>query len=254
MNTREVKDNAFQKGGGRYLYADYTPLEQNIDFLAQLKDFASLSGIIFQTHNDFELLRIVLANAESLESEIVSSIDQLSNALGNTFGNFNIRYNEPLRERYSLPSEADPFVIASSSLKSNIIQAREIFLKQSDNYRRYIYSRIEQSLSSGLVPLNELISRGYEKLPYIMTSNLQKGLHISIDDTVGDSKHYNILLTNTLPPNSSSTYGNTNSISYSLSIRSIELEFWNQRRKVSDFGLKDIMIPVGLKTPITKKL
>ncbi|MDQ3968484.1 MAG: hypothetical protein M3275_08830, partial [Thermoproteota archaeon] len=33
-----------------------------------------------------------------------------------------------------------------------------------------------------------------------------------------------------------------------------EIEFWNQRRKVSDFGLKDTMIPVGLKTPITKKL
>jgi hypothetical protein len=253
MNTREANGNTFQKGG-RYLYADYTPLEQNIDFLSQLKDFASLSDIIFQAHNDFELLRTVLANAESLESEIVSRIDQLSSALGNTFGNFNIRYNEPLRERYSLPSQADPFVIASSSLKSSIIQSREVFLKQSDNYRRYVYSRIEQSLSSALEPLNELISKGYEKLPYTMTSNLQKGLQISIDDTVGDSKHYNILLTNTLPPNNSSTYGNTNSISYSLSIRSIELEFWNQRRKVSDFGLKDIMIPVGLKTPITKKL
>jgi hypothetical protein len=253
MNTREANGNTFQKGG-RYLYADYTPLEQNIDFLSQLKDFASLSDIIFQAHNDFELLRTVLANAESLESEIVSRIDQLSSSLGNTFGNFNITYNEPLRERYSLPSQADPFAIASSSLKSSIIQSREVFLKQSDNYRRYVYSRIEQSLSSALEPLNELISKGYEKLPYTMRSDLQKGLQISIDDTVGDSKHYNILLTNTLPPNNSSTYGNTNSISYSLSIRSIELEFWNQRRKVSDFGLKDIMIPVGLKTPITKRL
>ena len=253
MNTREARGNISQKGG-RYLYADYTPLEQNIDFLSQLKDFASLSDIIFQAHNDFELLRTVLANAESLESEIVSRIDQLSSALGNTFGNFNIRYNESLGKRYSLPSQADPFVIASSSLKSNIIQSREVFLKQSDTYRRYIYSRIEESLSRALEPLNELISKGYEKLPYIMTSNLQKALQISIDDTFGDRRRYNILLTNTLLPNSSSTYGNINSISYSLSISSIELEFWNQRRKVSDFGLKDIMIPVGLKTPITKKL
>src|ERR671925_1063115 len=253
MNTREARGNISQKGG-RYLYADYTPLEQNIDFLSQLKDFASLSDIIFQAHDDFELLRTVLANAESLESEIVSRIDQLSSTLGNTFGNFNIRYNESLGKRYSLPSQADPFVIASSSLKSNIIQSREVFLKQSDTYRRYIYSRIEESLSRALEPLNELISKGYEKLPYIMTSNLQKALQISIDDIFGDRRRYNILLTNTLLPNSSSTYGNINSISYSLSISSIELEFWNQRRKVSDFGLKDIMIPVGLKTPITKKL
>jgi hypothetical protein len=54
MNTREARGNISQKGG-RYLYADYTPLEQNIDFLSQLKDFASLSDIIFQAHNDFEL-------------------------------------------------------------------------------------------------------------------------------------------------------------------------------------------------------
>ena len=253
MNTGEGKGNNFRKGG-RYLYADYTPLEQNIDFLSQLKDFSSLSDIIFQAHNDFEHLRSVLANAESLESEIVSKIDQLIGALGDIFGNFGLRYNEPLRERYSIPSEADPFVIASSTLRSNFVHSREVFLKQSDSYRRYIYSRIEGSLSSALEPLNELISKGYEKLPYLMTSNLQKGLKISIDDTFGDSKHYNILLINTLPSNNSSLSENTSSISYSLSIRSTEIEFWNQRRKVSDFGLKDIMIPVGLKTPIIKKL
>src|SRR5918995_403174 len=209
MKTGERTGNNFRKGG-RYLYADYTPLEQNIDFLSQLKDFSSLSDI---------------------------------------------RYNEPLRERYSIPTEADPFVIASSTLRSNIVHSREVFLKQSDSYRRYIYSRIEGSLNSALEPLNELISKGNEKLPYIMTSNLQKGLKLSIDDTLGENKHYNILLINTLRPNSSSLSENTTtSISYSLSVRSTEIEFWNQRRKVSDFGLKDIMIPVGLKTPLTTKL
>jgi hypothetical protein len=254
MITGEGKGNNNFRKGGRYLYADYTPLEQNIDFLSQLKEFTSLSDIIFQAHNDFEHLRAVLANAESLESEIVSKIEQLGSTLGDILGNFGIRYNEPLRERYSIPSEADPFVIASNTLRSNIIHSREVFLKQSDSYRRYIYSRIEGSLSSALEPLNELLSKGYEKLPYIMISNLQKGLQISIDNTFGDNKHYNILLTNTLPQSSSSLFENTTSISYSLSVRSTEIEFWNQRRKVSDFGLKDIMIPVGLKTPITRRL
>ena len=254
MKTGESKGNTFRRGGGRYLYADYTPLEQNIDFLSQLKDFSSLSDTIFQAHNDFERLKSVLANAESLESEIVSKIDQLGSALVDIFSNFGTTYNEPLRERYSIPSEADPFVIASNTMRSNIIHSREVFLKQSDSYRRYIYSRIEGSLSSAIEPLNELISKSYEKLPYILISNLQKGLKISVDDTFGDSKRYNILLINTLPPNSISLSENGPSLSYSLSVRSTEIEFWNQRRKVSDFGLKDIMIPVGLKTPITKKL
>jgi hypothetical protein len=102
--------------------------------------------------------------------------------------------------------------------------------------------------------LNELLTKSYEKLPYTMTSRIQKGLKISIDDSFGDTKRYNIVLVNTLPPNSSDIPENTTSLSYSLSVRSTEIEFWNQRRKVSDFGLKDIMIPVGLKTPITKKL
>jgi hypothetical protein len=181
-------------------------------------------------------------------------MDQLINTIGDTFSNFGSQHNEPLRERYSIPTEADPFVIASSTLRSNIIHSREVFLKQSDSYRRYIYSRIEGSLSSALEPLNELITKSYEKLPHTMTSSLQKGLKISIDDSFGDSKHYNIVLINTLPPNSSNISENTIFLSYSLSVRSTEIEFWNQRRKVSDFGLKDIMIPVGLKTPITKKL
>src|ERR687890_1376478 len=222
MRTGEGNGNNFRKGG-RYLYADYTPLEQNIDLLSQIKDFSNLSNIIFQAHNDFEHLRSVLANAESLESEIVSKIDQLASALVDIFGNFGIRYNEPLRERYSIPSEADPFVIASSTLRSNIIHSREVFIKQSDSYRKYIYSRIEGSLSSALEPLNELISKSYEKLPYVMSSQLQKGLQISIDNILGDNKHYNILLINTLPPNSFSLSENTStSVSYSLSIRSTE--------------------------------
>src|SRR5919112_1572912 len=253
MKTGEGTVNSSSKRG-RYLYADYSPLEENIDFLSQLRDFSSLSDMIFQAHNDFEQLRSVLANAESLESEILSKIDQLINTIGDTFSNFGSQHNEPLRERYSIPTEADPFVIASSTLRSNIIHSKEVFLKQSDSYRRYIYSRIEGSLSSALEPLNELLSKGYEKLPYVMTSNLQKGLQISIDHTFGDNKHYNIVLTNTLPQNGSNLAEDTaTSISYSLSIRSTEIEFWNQRRKVSDFGLKDIMIPVGLKTPITKR-
>lgn len=253
MKTGEGTVNSSSKRG-RYLYADYSPLEENIDFLSQLRDFSSLSDMIFQAHNDFEQLRSVLANAESLESEILSKIDQLINTIGDTFSNFGSQHNEPLRERYSIPTEADPFVIASSTLRSNIIHSREVFLKQSDSYRRYIYSRIEGSLSSALEPLNELITKSYEKLPHTMTSSLQKGLKISIDDSFGDSKHYNIVLINTLPPNSSNISENTIFLSYSLSVRSTEIEFWNQRRKVSDFGLKDIMIPVGLKTPITKKL
>ena len=253
MKTGEGTVNSSSKRG-RYLYADYSPLEENIDFLSQLRDFSSLSDMIFQAHNDFEQLRSVLANAESLESEILSKIDQLINTIGATFSNFGSRHNEPLRERYSIPTEADPFVIASSTLRSNIIHSREVFLKQSDSYRRYIYSRIEGSLSSALEPLNELITKSYEKLPHTMTSNLQKGSKISIDDSFGDSKHYNIVLINTLPPNSSNISENSVFLSYSLSVRSTEIEFWNQRRKVSDFGLKDIMIPVGLKTPITKKL
>ena len=253
MKTGEGTVNSSSKRG-RYLYADYSPLEENIDFLSQLRDFSSLSDMIFQAHNDFEQLRSVLANAESLESEILSKIDQLINTIGDTFSNFGSRHNEPLRERYSIPTEADPFVIASSTLRSNIIHSREVFLKQSDSYRRYIYSRIEGSLSSALEPLNELITKSYEKLPHTMTSSIQKGLKISIDDSFGDSKHYNIVLINTLPPNSSNISENTIFLSYSLSVRSTEIEFWNQRRKVSDFGLKDIMIPVGLKTPITKKL
>ncbi|MFL6510896.1 MAG: hypothetical protein ACJ700_06890 [Nitrososphaera sp.] len=253
MIRGEDTDNNFRKGG-RYLYADYTPLEQNIDFLSQLKDFSTLSDTIFQAHNDFELLRSVLANAESLESDVISRIDQLTGTLGDIFGNFGSLYNEPLRERYSIPTEADPFVIASSTLRSNIIHSREVFLKQSDSYRRYIYSRIEGSLNSALGPLNELTSKSFEKLPYTMTANLQKGVKIVIDETSSDNKRYNVLLISTLPPGSSNLFEHDNSISYSLTVRSSEIEFWNQRRKVSDFGLKDIMIPVGLKTPITKKL
>ena len=253
MKTQEGQSNTFQKGP-RYLYADYTPIEQNIDFLSELKNFANLCDTIFRAHNNFEFLRTVLANAESFESEILSNIDQLSSTIVEVFGNFNTRYNEPLRKRYPLPSQADPFVIATSSLKTSIIHSREVFLKQSDNYRRYVYSRIEDSLGSALEALNELLSKGHEKLPHTMTSNLEKGLQISVDDTYGDNKHYNILMTNRLSLDSSSTFGGTNFISYSLSIRSTELEFWNQRRKVSDFGLKNVMIPVGLRTPITKKL
>ena len=56
MKTGERTVDSSSKRG-RYLYADYSPLEENIDFLSQLRDFSGLSDTIFQAHNDFEQLR-----------------------------------------------------------------------------------------------------------------------------------------------------------------------------------------------------
>lgn len=43
-------------------------------------------------------------------------------------------------------------------------------------------------------------------------------------------------------------------LSYSFIIDDSSVEFWNHKRKVSDLGIEDTIIPVGFKTIISEKL
>jgi hypothetical protein len=42
--------------------------------------------------------------------------------------------------------------------------------------------------------------------------------------------------------------------SYAIKIDTGELEFWNYKRKASELGVKDLMLPVGMKAPMSEKL
>jgi hypothetical protein len=79
---------------------------------------------------------------------------------------------------------------------------------------------------------------------------------ISIDNE--DESLYNTSRTTTLRvlshgdiPNSAAVFPSC--VSYSFLIDCSAIEFWSHRRKVSDLGIDNLLIPVGFKTPMSEK-
>ena len=97
--------------------------------------------------------------------------------------------------------------------------------------------------------------------PYAVISKTFKIVNIYIDK-YSNSKTYGISHTSTIMlrgakmPSSETVSTNTpvSSITYSFLIENYNLKPWSEKRRVSDLGVDDIVIPVGFKIPISEKL
>ena len=133
------------------------------------------------------------------------------------------------------------------------------YARQSEEYERFIQSKILDSYNNLITLLQTWLSRDHYNLPYTLTSNTSNIVDVSIDKD--DKDAYKISRTNTitLQMDQETSFANTpialvSSLSYSFSIDRSSLAFWNDKRKVSDLGIEDMPIPVGFKIPISKKL
>jgi hypothetical protein len=54
----------FNEKEGRYLFGDYSPFDENKNFINMLKDFVSVSSNIIHIHNNVARLHLVFRNYE----------------------------------------------------------------------------------------------------------------------------------------------------------------------------------------------
>jgi hypothetical protein len=261
INIRNGKDYTLGKKGGRYLFGDYTTFDENKNFINMLKDFVSISSNIIQIHKNVERLRFVLNNAELLENEMITKIKQFKNYTDESMDAFHKNYHEDIiNTLFPMPTGTDLFFQIKNVLIHQLTDSAKEYARHSEEYKKYIQSKITDSYKNAVILLQAWLSKDYLDLPFTLTSNLLNIVEVSIDQTDDNSYRIsrvsNILLQMEKAVRFSGTAidDRASHLSYSFIIDDSSIEFWNHKRKVSDLGIEDILIPIGFKTPISERL
>jgi hypothetical protein len=261
INIKDGNNYTLEKKGGRYLFGDYTIFDENKNFINMLKDFVSISSNIIQIHKNIERLRFVLNNAELLENDMIGKIKQFKNYTEISMDAFHKNYHEDIiNALFPTPTGTDLFFQIKNILIHMLTDSAKEYAIHSEEYKKYIQSKITDSYKNAAILLQAWLSKDYFNLPFTLTSNILNILEVSIDKTDVNSYRItrisNMLLQMEKAVRFSDTAvdDRTSHISYSFIINDSSIEFWNHKRKVSDLGIEDILIPIGFKTPISEKL
>jgi hypothetical protein len=243
-------DNA--AGAGRFLYADYTPFDENKNFLEMLKDLVSVSEQILRIKNEAGAVSSALAGADTLYNDLNSKFRQFRANVLDAMDAYNDKFNEILRTG-GRAEGSDLFYNSKTALSKQLDDTEARFISEYNKYRDYLQSRMTQLSEAAVGYLQQWLLRDYYDLPYTLTSRMLTTIDASIDAA---SKKYRVSRSTTVSLGEKGPTGSAAPalLSYSFHIDSTELEFWNHKRKVSDLGLKDMVVPVGFKVPISEKL
>ena len=261
INIKDSNNYTLEKKAGRYLFGDYTVFDENKNFINMLKDFISISSNIIQIHKNVEKLRFVLNNAEILENEMIAKIKQFNDYADTSMDTFYKNYHEDIiNTLFPTPTGTDLFFQIKNALIHQLTDNAKEYSTHSEEYKKYIQSKITDSYRNAAILLQAWLSKDYVNLPFILTSNILNIVEVSLDQTEDNS--YRISRTSNIPlqmekavKSSDTTIEDRASyLSYSFMIEDSSVDFWSHKRKVSDLGIEDTLIPVGFKTPISEKL
>jgi hypothetical protein len=250
---------------GRYLYGDYTPLEEKKNIIHVLKDFVSTSANIIEIHKKVGTLRFVLENIDLFQDEIIRKIGSLQISVEASLDVFHSKYHEKIVSSPDVKKEAESsFFRMRAPLINSIGDIEKQFTKYTNEYREEIQERIIDSYSNATTLLQLWLSKDSYNLPDTILGRRNKVLTAKIDR---DPYSYNITSSNEIiglnyTGSSSSADANVDGLerlpastfSYHFTIDSKFSEFWKHRRKVSDLGVDDLLIPIGFKKSISEKL
>ena len=254
-----------QENKGRYLYGDYTPFEEKKNIIHVLKDFVSTSANIIEIHKNVGTLRFVLENVDVFQDEIIRKIGNLQNSVESSLDVFHTKYHEKIVSSSDIKKEADSsFFRMRAPLINSIGDIEKQFTKYANEYREEIQERIIDSYNNAITLLQLWLSKDEYNLPGTLLERRNKVLTAKIDR---DPYSYTIASTNeiiavTNTDTSSSGGENINGLeslpastfSYHFTIDPKFSEFWKHRRKISDLGVDDLLIPIGFKKSISEKL
>ncbi len=247
----------FNEKDGRYLFGDYSPFDENKNFINMLKDFVSVSSNIIHIHNNVAKLHLVFRNYELLQNEMMTNIDRFKTSTETLLDGFQKKYHEDIiTNMFPAHADADLFFQSKNALMRPLANTKTEYSGYFEKYKQYIQSKIIGSYKNAIILLQTWLSKDLENVPYTLISYALNVLMISIDNE--DESLYNTSRTTTLRVLSHGDIANSaavfpSCISYSFLIDCSAIEFWSHRRKVSDLGIDNLLIPVGFKTPMSEK-
>lgn len=240
----------------QFLYADYSPLGDHRNIIEMLKNFVSLTGRLIQFHTNNEKLASLLNTAESIRQDVIRTVNQIKTNTQDGMNRFHNKYPDALATDLHTSSTAllDDGSKAIFSLLGNTEAG---FAEQYKNYTDGILSRIQENHASAFNLVQSWLAGDYKNFPKPLLSSFSTEVSVNIESA--GPKAY------TAYRKSSSTKQTTRNqglnkekgsmgLSYKFRIETSELEFWRSPRRISEFGVKDLLLPVGMKATISEKI
>jgi hypothetical protein len=210
-----------------------------------------------------------LLNEEgSVHKELIATIDHLKGYLSDSMQTLHKKYgsHETTLDNVQLELSSINLLFSIKNNLNNVLtEGKRRCIEQADKYNKYIQSKIINAQNSAVSLLQRWLScHAYSFLSNFQAATISKHIDISVD-TGHHEDRYTISLTIKVDKradpkieagrvNSSSSSLLPSSVSFSFLLNTSALEFWNHERRVSDLGIKNLFIPIGLKTPRFKKL
>lgn len=279
----EERDQArmnYRASQGLYLYADYSPLEEHRNLIELVKEFVRVAASTAGINQDNRKLNSLLSDTDSLRADILAAIKEIQKNTSNTMEKFYETHSEVLATDL-LKMGNEVFVETKKSLSGLLDNTQESFLEHHSKYKETLIGQIFDNNHKAYLMTQAWLASDYNNLPKPILSRLVQTYEITIAKGSGnrgnDDKSYKVLRmvsssTTSHYPTPPQDEGkkmevqntNTNSqdaiipeplqFSYSFHLNASEIDFWNYRRTVADFGIKDLMLPVGMKEPISEKI
>ena len=264
-----ASNNDYSSTKGRFLFADHTLFDENENFIETLKAFVSLSLDIIKVQREINQLHLLLNEEGSVHKELIATIDHLKGYVSDSMQTLHKKYGSHETTLDNVQLELSPINLLFSiknNLNNVLTEGKRRCIEQADKYNKYIQLKIINAQNSAVSLLQRWLSyRAYSFLSNFQAATTSKLVDISVD-TGHHEDRYTISLTikvdkradpkiETGHVNSSSSSSLfSSSVSFSFLLNTSALEFWNHERRVSDLGIKNLFIPIGLKTPRFKKL
>ena len=198
------------------------------------------------------------------QDEIIKKIGNLQNSVESSLDVFHTKYHERIVSSSDVKKDAESsFFRMRAPLINSIGDIERQFTNTPMNTEKR-YRRGSFILYNNAITLLQLwLSKDEYNLPDTLLERRNKVLTAKIDR---DPYSYTITSANEIiVVNNASTSNSpgvndsleslpSSTFSYHFTIDSKFSEFWKHRRKVSDLGVEDLLIPIGFKKSISEKL
>jgi len=247
------------------MYADYSPLEDDRNLIEIIKDFASLVSRMGKIEIKNAKLASLLSDSEGLRADIVTAIKNIKMNTQDTMEKFYDAHSDVLAS--DLMTTGGAILLDTKNSLSELLGNTEVnFDQQHTKYKENINSEIKQNNIASANMFQSWLANDRRNMPRPIVENLVVTISAAINKK--DLQRYAISRMTSSSTAASATVGGSQDtvgtgeqlgtaplqFSYTFHIDASDLEFWSHRRTVVDLGIKELALPIGMRSPVSERI
>ena len=237
---------------GRYTYADYSPLEDDRNLVEVIKEFAALSARLGRLDVTNRKLLALASDSDRLRQDIISAIKNIKSNTNQTMEKFHDEHADVLSNE--LLTKGSTLLLETKNSLSELLSNTESgFDEQHGKYREKISAKIGENNAAALSLVDSWLASDFMNLPRPILLHLSVSVSASLDRKTNKGYELSRRCASATDDDAQGT-PDALQFAYSFRIDPTEVEFWNFRRNVTDLGIKELMLPVGMKAPVSEKI